>query len=236
NQQDNTYDKLNTFPDKNKVSNWAKPYIEGAIENGYLRGDNLNNLRPTSQITRAESVTLLSRIENDDIKALIEDNNKFPRLRYHYVTYSLVKGDRWDNNMINATAIDREYNPLEVNYEGNVDTNTPGFYKIKISATDGDGNTNSEDVYVEVEDAHLVENRYLYPQVISKVLRLKKGDAFDYKMLEATSFDADEKDITNTITYKGEVDTSKRGRYPIFISAKDSKGLVSTLLVFVYVQ
>ncbi|CEO26157.1 S-layer homology domain-containing protein [Paraclostridium sordellii] len=236
NQQDNTYDKLNTFPDKNKVSNWAKPYIEGAIENGYLRGDDLKNLRPTSQITRAESVTLLSRIENDDIKALIEDNNKFPRLRYHYVTYSLVKGDRWDNNMINATAIDREYNPLEVNYEGNVDTNTPGFYKIKISATDGDGNTNSEDVYVEVEDAHLVENRHLYPQIISNVLRLKKGDAFDYKMLEATSFDADEKDITNTITYKGEVDTSKRGRYPIFISAKDSKGLVSTLLVFVYVQ
>ena len=86
------------------------------------------------------------------------------------------------------------------------------------------------------DDAHLVENRHLYPQIISNVLRLKKGDAFDYKMLEATSFDADEKDITNTITYKGEVDTSKRGRYPIFISAKDSKGLVSTLLVFVYVQ
>ncbi|MBW4872824.1 MAG: S-layer homology domain-containing protein, partial [Paeniclostridium sp.] len=57
NQQDNVYDKLNAFPDKHLVSNWAKPYIEGAIENGYLKGDDLKNLRPTSHITRAESVT-----------------------------------------------------------------------------------------------------------------------------------------------------------------------------------
>ncbi|CEP96846.1 glucan endo-1 [[Clostridium] sordellii] len=71
-QQDNTYDKLDTFPDKNLVSNWAKPYIEGAIENGYLKGDTLKNLRPTSRITRAESVTLLSRIENNgEIKPVV---------------------------------------------------------------------------------------------------------------------------------------------------------------------
>ncbi|CEO21258.1 S-layer homology domain-containing protein [Paraclostridium sordellii] len=64
NQQDNTYDKLDNFPDKHLVSNWAKPYVEGAIENGYLKGDDLKNLRPTNRITRAESVTLLSRIED----------------------------------------------------------------------------------------------------------------------------------------------------------------------------
>ncbi|WP_196344317.1 S-layer homology domain-containing protein, partial [Paraclostridium sordellii] len=38
NQQDVNYDKLNKYPDKNKVSNWAKPYVEGAIEQGYLKG------------------------------------------------------------------------------------------------------------------------------------------------------------------------------------------------------
>ncbi|MDU2688938.1 MAG: S-layer homology domain-containing protein [Paeniclostridium sordellii] len=74
NQQDNVYDKLNAFPDKHLVSNWAKPYIEGAIENGYLKGDDLKNLRPTSHITRAESVTLLSRIENNgEIKPVVEE-------------------------------------------------------------------------------------------------------------------------------------------------------------------
>ncbi|CEK30579.1 putative S-layer protein [[Clostridium] sordellii] len=260
NQQDNTYDKLNTFPDKNKVSNWAKPYIEGAIEQGYLKGDNLKNLRPTNRITRAESVTILSRIENKVVdKPVIEnedvvqpvvkeqDNNElvqpeidnkdeYPTLDYHLVTYNLVKGEKWNNDRINATAFDKNHKPLEVHYEGDVDINTPGYYTLKVSATDAEGRTTTEEVYVEVEDPHLVENRHLYPQIISRDLEIKKGSHFDYKMLEASSSDVDENDISNTITYKGNVDTNKEGRYPIFISAKDRKGLVSTLLVFVYVD
>ncbi|CEQ22252.1 putative S-layer protein [[Clostridium] sordellii] len=260
NQQDNIYDKLNTFPDKNKVSNWAKPYIEGAIENGYLKGDNLKNLRPTSQITRAESVTILSRIENKVVdKPVIEnedvvqpvvkeqDNNElvqseidnkdeYPTLDYHLVTYNLVKGEKWNNDRINATAFDKNHKPLEVHYEGDVDINTPGYYTLKVSATDAEGRTTTEEVYVEVEDPHLVENRLSYPLITSRDLELKKGDHFDYKMLEATASDVNEKDIADTITYTGNVDTNKEGRYPIFISAKDSKGLKSTLLVFVYVD
>ena len=260
NQQDNIYDKLNTFPDKNKVSNWAKPYIEGAIENGYLKGDNLKNLRPTSQITRAESVTILSRIENKVVdKPVIEnedvvqpvvkeqDNNElvqpeidnkdeYPTLDYHLVTYNLIKGEKWNNDRINATAFDKNHKPLEVHYEGNVDINTPGYYTLKVSATDAEGRTTTEEVYVEVEDPHLVENRLSYPLITSRDLELKKGDHFDYKMLEATASDVNEKDIADTITYTGNVDTNKEGRYPIFISAKDSKGLKSTLLVFVYVD
>lgn len=273
NQQDNTYDKLNTFPDKHLVSNWAKPYIEGAIENGYLKGDHLKNLRPTNHITRAESVTLLSRIDrkdvvkpvvndedhkdvvkpvinnddhkdvvkpvvNDDeneyyIKSMIEDLNNFPRLNFNYISFSVKKGEQWNNNMINATAVDQEYRPLQVHYDGNVDTSTPGFYTVKISATDDNGKTNTREVYIEVVDPIVLENLHLYPQIISKNLTLKKGSLFDYKMLEATSFDTDEKDISDTITYKGFVDTNKKGIYPVYISATDKKGLTSTLLVLV---
>ncbi|CEN87673.1 S-layer homology domain-containing protein [Paraclostridium sordellii] len=260
NQQDNTYDKLNTFPDKNKVSNWAKPYIEGAIENGYLKGDNLKNLRPTSQITRAESVTILSRIENkvvdkpviqneeivqpdgkeqdnnELVQPKIDNKDEYPVLDYHLVTYDLVKGEIWNNDRINATAFDKNHKPLKVHYEGDVDINTPGYYTVKISATDDEGRTTTEEVYVEVEDPHIVENRLSYPQITSKNLELKKGDHFDYKMLEATASDVDEKDIADTITYTGNIDTNKEGRYPVIISAKDSKGLKSTLLVFVYVD
>ncbi|EPZ58857.1 hypothetical protein H477_1610 [[Clostridium] sordellii ATCC 9714] len=238
----------------------AKPYIEGAIENGYLKGDNLKNLRPTNRITRAESVTILSRIENKVVdKPVIEnedvvqpvvkeqDNNElvqpeidnkdeYPILDYHLVTYNLVKGEKWNNDRINATAFDKNHKPLEVHYEGDVDINTPGYYTLKVSATDAEGRTTTEEVYVEVEDPHLVENRLSYPLITSRDLELKKGDHFDYKMLEATASDVNEKDIADTITYKGNVDTNKEGRYPIFISAKDSKGLVSTLLVFVYVD
>ena len=274
NQQDNTYDKLNTFPDKHLVSNWAKPYVEGAIENGYLKGDNLKNLRPTSRITRAESVTLLSRIENkvvakpvvkeqdnnelvkpeienkvvakpvvkeqdnnELVKPDIDNKDEYPVLNYNLVSYHLLKGEVWNSkDRINATAFDKNYKPLEVHYEGNVDTNSPGYYTVKLSATDDEGRTTTKEVYVHIEDPSHAKNRHLYPQIMSRDLVIKKGSNFDYKMLKASSSDVDGNDISNTITYKGNVDTSKEGRYPVFISAKDSKGLVSTLLVLVYVD
>ena len=61
--KDTDYDKLKNFPDGNKVSDWAKPYVEGAIEAEYLKGDDNGNLNPTKNITRAEVVTVISRIK-----------------------------------------------------------------------------------------------------------------------------------------------------------------------------
>ena len=55
--------KLNTFKDGNNTADWAKSYVEGAIEAGYLNGDTEGNLNPTSNITRAEAVTMLSRVK-----------------------------------------------------------------------------------------------------------------------------------------------------------------------------
>ena len=57
------YDELKKFPDGNKVSEWAKPYVEGAIKAGYLSGDTSGKLNPTNNITRAEAVTVLSRLK-----------------------------------------------------------------------------------------------------------------------------------------------------------------------------
>lgn len=71
NQIDNNYDKLETFQDKHLVSNWAKPYIEGAIESGYLKGDNLKRINPKKNITRAESVSILARTDKKIAKKII---------------------------------------------------------------------------------------------------------------------------------------------------------------------
>ena len=62
NNTDSDYDKLSTFKDGNKTDEWAKPYMEGAVEAGYFKGDDKGNLNPTNSITRAESVTVLTRI------------------------------------------------------------------------------------------------------------------------------------------------------------------------------
>lgn len=63
NNKDTNYDKINQFTDGYKTSEWAKSSVEGAIEAGYLSGDDKGLLNPTSNITRAEVVTMLSRVE-----------------------------------------------------------------------------------------------------------------------------------------------------------------------------
>ena len=62
NNKDTNYDKINQFTDGYKTSEWAKSSVEGAIEAGYLSGDDKGLLNPTSNITRAEVVTMLSRV------------------------------------------------------------------------------------------------------------------------------------------------------------------------------
>ena len=56
-------DKLNTFKDGNKTSQWAQSSVEGAIEAGYLNGDDQGLLNPTNNITRAEAISMLSRVK-----------------------------------------------------------------------------------------------------------------------------------------------------------------------------
>nr|WP_317332338.1 S-layer homology domain-containing protein [uncultured Romboutsia sp.] len=59
---DHNHDKLNKFVDGYKVSDWAKSYVEGALEQGYLIGNEQGLVNPVNNITRAESVVMLSRI------------------------------------------------------------------------------------------------------------------------------------------------------------------------------
>jgi hypothetical protein len=67
NNKDTKIDKLNQFVDANEVSSWAQSALEGAIEAGYLQGDvdkdGNKTIRPQSNATRAEVVTMLSRIK-----------------------------------------------------------------------------------------------------------------------------------------------------------------------------
>lgn len=87
-------DNLNNFNDKNNVSPWAKDYVEQAVKLGILKGDN-NNLYPKSYMTRAEAVSMLSRVDNKDeleyskiedgFLKLIKQKGFEPDLDYYYV-------------------------------------------------------------------------------------------------------------------------------------------------------
>lgn len=58
---DNDFDKLGSFSDNKSVDSWAKAYVEGVIEAGYMNGYSDNTFRPNQKITRAEAVVTLQR-------------------------------------------------------------------------------------------------------------------------------------------------------------------------------
>ncbi|CEN82002.1 glucan endo-1 [[Clostridium] sordellii] len=226
NKQDNVYDKLNKYPDKNKVSNWAKPYVEGAIEQGYLKGDDLGLLNPTNNITRAESITILSRVSKE--KSEIKDEAPLITAKEDLI---LEVGQKFDMSMLNVNVSAKD---LDVKYEGKVNTDLAGNYTITITTTDSKGLTTTKKVTVVVKAKPEIKNEP--PVITAKDLTIKQGDKFEYSMLNAQAKDTNGKNISNSIIYSGNVNTSKAGEYPITLTAKDEKGTTNSLKVKVIVK
>ena len=62
--EDKNHDKIKRFPDYNEISDWARDAFEGNFEKGYIKGTDEGKLAPKNNITRAEVVTILSRVTN----------------------------------------------------------------------------------------------------------------------------------------------------------------------------
>ena len=62
NNKDVNLDKIYQYSDFKDIDCWAKEYVEGAIEAGYIRGDENKLIKPKGNITRAESITMLNRL------------------------------------------------------------------------------------------------------------------------------------------------------------------------------
>ena len=236
NQQDVNYDKLNKYPDKNKVSNWAKPYVEGAIEQGYLKGNDLGFLNPTNNITRAESVTILSRVAKakPDIKK--EVKNEAPIITAKE-NLTLEVGQKFDTSMLNVKVSDKEDKNLDVKYEGKVNTDLAGNYTITITAKDSKGLTTIKKVIVTVKEKPEIkkEVKNEAPVITAKEnLTLEVGQKFDTSMLNVKVSDKEDKNLD--VKYEGKVNTDLAGNYTITITAKDSKGLTTIKKVIVIVK
>ncbi|MFQ9309111.1 MAG: IdeS/Mac family cysteine endopeptidase [Paraclostridium sordellii] len=233
NKQDNVYDKLNKYPDKNKVSNWAKPYVEGAIEQGYLKGNDLGFLNPTNNITRAESITILSRVSKEKPEIKDETKNEPPVITSKE-NLILEVGQKFDTSMLNVKVSDKEDKNLDVKYEGIVNSDLPGDYTITITATDSKGLTTTKKVTVLVKAKPEIKNEP--PVITAKDLTIKQGDKFEYSMLNAQAKDTTGKNISNSIIYSGNVNTSNAGEYPIVLTVKDENGTANSLKVKVIVK
>ncbi|CEO20648.1 S-layer homology domain-containing protein [Paraclostridium sordellii] len=63
---DTHHNKINNYGDGWAVSNWAKDAVESILEAGYMNGySDDNTFRPLNNITRAEAVVTLGRVENN---------------------------------------------------------------------------------------------------------------------------------------------------------------------------
>ncbi|MRZ30297.1 DUF5011 domain-containing protein, partial [Paeniclostridium sordellii] len=238
NQQDNVYDKLNKYPDKNKVSNWAKPYVEGAIEQGYLKGNDLGLLNPTNNITRAESITILSRVSKEKPEIKKEIKNEAPVITAKE-DLILEVGQKFDTSMLNVKVSDKEDKKLDVKYEGKVNTDLAGNYTITITAKDSKGLTTIKKVIVIVKEKPEIkkEVKNEAPIITAKEnLILDQGDSFEYGILNAQAKDTEGKDISKYIVYSGKVNICKEGEYPVVLTVKDKKGISNSLKVKVIVN
>ena len=61
---DTNHDKIKKFSDYNQIAEWAKDALEGNVEKGYIKGTDAGMLAPKDNMTRAEVVTLFSRVTN----------------------------------------------------------------------------------------------------------------------------------------------------------------------------
>ncbi len=58
-----------SFADSEKISDWSADYIKDCAQKGLIKGDNGGNVNPQSKMTRAEAVTVIWRIiQNENTK------------------------------------------------------------------------------------------------------------------------------------------------------------------------
>ena len=131
---------------------------------------------------------------------------------------TIKEGDNF-NPLSGVTATDKENGNLTGKVtvtENNVDANKEGIYKVTYTVVDNSNFHASKTINVKVISANL-------PIITANDREVKQFEEFDY--MEGVSAKAyDGSDLTNSITYDKNVDTSKAGTYNVTYKVKDSKG------------
>ena len=75
--KDTNYDIIYSYVDGNQTSSWAINEVEAILEAGYMNGYAENNtFKPKNNITRAEAVSTLSRVNNDKLNSIVVNSIK----------------------------------------------------------------------------------------------------------------------------------------------------------------
>lgn len=68
---DSNHEEIYKFTDKSQISSYAKDSVEGVVERGYMTGYSDGKFKPKNKITRAESVSTLSRVHKGAVPPVV---------------------------------------------------------------------------------------------------------------------------------------------------------------------
>lgn len=93
-----------------------------------------------------------TQLISSDSLSLINKNAEPPKIEKKSEEVKITQGEEFDAEEFVEKATDAAGNELNYQIEGDVDSNTPGTYEVRINAVDLNGNESSETMFVEVSD------------------------------------------------------------------------------------
>ncbi|OFD35990.1 hypothetical protein BWGOE3_57260 [Bacillus mycoides] len=149
-----------------------------------------------------------------------------PTLRLPY-RVSINVGDKFDP-MAGVSAIDEKDGDItsKIKVDGNVDTSKPGTYEVTYTVTNSKGLTIVRKQPVKVKETEGTKNEAPV-LTVPFTTTLHVGEEFD-PMAGVSATDKEDGNLTNKVKYKGNVDTSKPGKYIVEYWVVDSKGVNAT--------
>ncbi|MFV1457614.1 immunoglobulin-like domain-containing protein, partial [Bacillus mycoides] len=140
---------------------------------------------------------------------------------------TITEGDSFDP-MAKVKATDKEDGDItsKVTYEGSVNTNREGTYKIRYTVKDSAGHIVTAIQTVTVKAKPVVEDEKPVLNVPAETT-ITEGDKFD-PMTGVKATDKEDGNITSKVVVENGVDASKAGTYTVKYKVTDSKGNVVT--------
>ncbi|PFY06807.1 immunoglobulin-like domain-containing protein [Bacillus toyonensis] len=177
------------------------------------------------KVTTKQTVTVKQKVEpKDDVPVLTVPAEA-----------TINIGDKF-NPMAGVSATDKEDGDItsKVTVDGSVNASKPGTYELTYTVLDSKGHTVIAKQTVTVKQK--VETTNEAPVLtVPFTTTLRVGEAFD-PMAGVTASDKEDGNLTNKIKYKGNVDTSKPGKYIVEYWVVDSKGVNATATQSVIVK
>ena len=200
------------------ISNNVK--IDGKVDNTKIGDYTLTYSVTNSKGKKKREVTRIVKVR-DKVKPVLKLKG-YTRYNVNYASQYKELGYTATDNY-DGTITDK------VKVEGTVDTNKLGTYKITYTVEDSSSNKTTVNRIVKVVDKKA-------PSIKLKGksrMVIKVGAS--YKESGYTAYDNYDKDLTNSVSVKGKINTSKAGIYEVIYSVKDSSGNYNSVSRFVQV-